>query len=87
MYSEPPSVSYEDAIDSFEKAEKFSDEVNMQNQLYISRCYLALNKYEQAIHWLEKICDPSQVIEDEDEKKIVDKAHNLLNKYSVYKDS
>lgn len=85
MYSEPPNVSYEDAIDNFEKAEKLSDEVNLENQLYISKCYIALSNYEQAIHWLEKICEPSQIVANEDEKKILDEARNLLNKYSVYK--
>lgn len=62
------------------------DEVNLENKLYISKSYIALSKYEQAIHWLEKICDPSHVLEDEDEKKIVDEAYSLLNKYSVYKE-
>lgn len=85
MHSEPPNVTYEDAISYFEKAEKFSDEVNLENQLYISKCYVALSEYEQAVCWLEKVCDSSQVPADEDEKKVLDEAHNLLNKYSVYK--
>ncbi|XP_014485234.1 PREDICTED: regulator of microtubule dynamics protein 2-like [Dinoponera quadriceps] len=85
LYSEPPNVSYKDALDNFEKAETFSDKVNLENQLYISKCYIAISNYEQAIHWLEKICDPLQVAANKEEEKIQDEAHNLLNKYSVYK--
>lgn len=82
LYSEPPSASYEDAIDSFQNAERFSDIVNLENRLFLSKCYIALSKYEQAVHWLEKICDLS--IENKDDQRIQNDARQLFNKYSGY---
>ncbi|XP_050450034.1 regulator of microtubule dynamics protein 1-like [Cataglyphis hispanica] len=82
LFSEPPSASYEDAIDSFQKAENFSIEVNLQNRLFLSKCYIALNKYELACDWLEKICDFSVV--SKDDEKIQNDARQLLTKYLKY---
>lgn len=82
LFSEPPSASYEDAIDSFQKAENFSVEVNLQNRLFLSKCYIALSKYELACDWLEKICDFSVV--SKDDEKIQNDARQLLTKYSRY---
>ncbi|EZA56809.1 Regulator of microtubule dynamics protein [Ooceraea biroi] len=83
LFSEPPSASYEDAIESFQSAEKFSTEANLENQLFLSKCYIALSKYELACDWLEKICD-SSVINKNDEK-IQNDARQLFNKYSGYR--
>lgn len=82
LFSEPPSASYEDAIDSFQKAENFSAEINLENRLFLSKCYIALSKYELACNWLEKICDCSII--SKDDEKIQNDARQLLIKYSSY---
>ncbi|KAL0112736.1 hypothetical protein PUN28_012185 [Cardiocondyla obscurior] len=82
LFSEPPSASYEDAIDSFQKAEEFSVKVNLENRLFLSKCYIALGNYKLACQLLEKTCDLSVV--NEDDKKIQNDARQLLAKYSRY---
>ncbi|XP_029164174.1 regulator of microtubule dynamics protein 1-like [Nylanderia fulva] len=82
LFSEPPSASFEDAIDSFQKAENFSVEVNLENRLFLSKCYIALSKYELACDWLNKICDLS--VASKDDEKTQSEAHQLLLKYSGY---
>lgn len=82
LFSEPPSASYEDAIDSFQKAEDFSSKANLENKLFLSKCYIALGNYEPACRWLEKICDLS--VMGEDDERIQNDARQLLAKYSDY---
>lgn len=82
LFSEPPSASYEDAIDSFQKAEDFSIEVNLENRLFLSKCYIALGNYEPACQLLEKICDLS--VTSENNERIQSDARQLLDKYSRY---
>lgn len=82
LFSEPPSASYEDAIDSFQKTEDFSIVVNLDNRMFLSKCYIALGNYELACQWLEKICNLS--VTNEYDKKIQNDARELLAKYSKY---
>lgn len=82
LFSEPPSASYEDAIDSFRKAEDFAVKVNLENRLFLSKCYIALGNYELACQWLEKLCDLS--VTNENEERIQNEARQLLAKYSGY---
>ncbi|TGZ54014.1 Uncharacterized protein DBV15_00293 [Temnothorax longispinosus] len=82
LFSEPPSASYEDAIDSFQKAEDFSVKVNLENWLFLSKCYIALSNYKPACQWLEKICDLS--VTSEEDERIQNDARQLLAKYSGY---
>lgn len=82
LFSEPPSASFEDAIDSFQKAENFSAEVNLENRLFLSKCYIALSKYELACDCLKNICDLSVV--SKDDEKTQSEARQLLLKYSGY---
>jgi tetratricopeptide (TPR) repeat protein len=82
LFSEPPSASYEDAIDSFRKAEDFAVKVNLENRLFLSKCYIALGNYELACQWLEKLCDLS--VTSKAEERIQKDARQLLAKYSGY---
>ncbi|XP_012524454.1 regulator of microtubule dynamics protein 1 [Monomorium pharaonis] len=82
LFSEPPSASYEDAIDCFRKAEDFSVEVNLENKLFLSKCYIALGNYELACQWLEKLCDLS--VTRDDDMRIQNEARQLLVKYLSY---
>ncbi|XP_011871321.1 PREDICTED: regulator of microtubule dynamics protein 1-like [Vollenhovia emeryi] len=82
LFSEPPSASYEDAIDSFQKAEDFSVKINLENRLFLSKCYIALGNYEPACQWLEKICNMS--VTSEDDARVQNDARQLLAKYSGY---
>lgn len=82
VFSEPPSASFEDAIDSFQKAEELAVEVNLENRLFLSKCYIALSKYELACDLLEKICDSS--VTHKRDKEIQTDARQLFNKYSEY---
>ncbi|XP_011642246.1 regulator of microtubule dynamics protein 1-like [Pogonomyrmex barbatus] len=83
LFSEPPSASYEDAIDYFRKAEDFSIKVNLENRLYLSKCYIALSKYDLACQWLEKICELSDI--NKTDEIIQNEAHQLFAKYSRYR--
>ncbi|XP_012224815.1 regulator of microtubule dynamics protein 1-like [Linepithema humile] len=83
LFSEPPSASYEDAIDSFQKVEKYSVDVNLENRLFLSKCYIALSEYEQACNWLEKTCDSP--VTSKDDEKTQNNARELLTKYSKYR--
>ncbi|XP_011701521.1 PREDICTED: regulator of microtubule dynamics protein 2-like [Wasmannia auropunctata] len=82
LFSEPPSASFEDAIDSFQKAEDFSVKVNLENRLFLSKCHIALGNYEPACQLLEKICNMS--VTNEDDERVQGDARELFAKYSRY---
>lgn len=82
FFSEPPNASYEEAIESFEQAEEFATEPNLENRLFLSKSYIAISKYEKAIYWLNEICE-QQVVTKKDQN-VQSEANELLQKYSSY---
>lgn len=82
FFSEPPNASYEEAIESFEQAEEFAIEPNLENRLFLSKSYIAISKYEKAIYWLNEICE-QQVVTKKDQN-VQSEANELLQKYSSY---
>ena len=55
IFDTPPSSSYEEAIDYFERAERLDPNFYSMNHLMIAKCYLSLNKKAEARQWLEKL--------------------------------
>ena len=55
IFDTPPSSSYEEAIDYFERAERLDPNFYSMNQLMIAKGYLRLNKITEARSWLEKL--------------------------------
>ncbi|XP_020299524.1 regulator of microtubule dynamics protein 2-like isoform X2 [Pseudomyrmex gracilis] len=81
-FSELPSASFEDAIESFQKADTFSNKLNPENHLFLSKCYIATNNYKSACSYLKQICELS--VTNEEEKRIQNDARQLFDKYSKY---
>ncbi|XP_003690508.1 regulator of microtubule dynamics protein 1 [Apis florea] len=81
LFAEIPSASYEEALDCFKTAIRLEDK-NPHIQLYISKCYIALNEYSCAIDSLKKILEKSIITVDDE--KVHTEASKLLNKYSKH---
>ncbi|XP_028397707.1 regulator of microtubule dynamics protein 1-like [Dendronephthya gigantea] len=75
IFDTPPSSSYEEALDYFERAERLEPNFYTMNQLMIVKCYLRLNKKTEARSWLEKllIFNPKT----EEDTKTVEEAKEL----------
>ncbi|KAG7204893.1 hypothetical protein KM043_005291 [Ampulex compressa] len=83
LYSELPNASYEEAIKNFEEAEKLMREPRIDNRLYLSKSYIAVNEYQKALDLLDKTLEmPAMNLADEEFHREV-KA--LLKKYSHYR--
>ncbi|KAK2585789.1 hypothetical protein KPH14_010394 [Odynerus spinipes] len=80
FFSEPPSATYEDAIESFEQAEQFAIKPHLENRLFLSKAYIAISEYEKAVHWLNEICQQPAVTEED--QNVQSEAKKLLKTYS-----
>ncbi|KAL7296348.1 hypothetical protein TKK_0010362 [Trichogramma kaykai] len=83
LFSEVPSATFEDAIPHFETADKLGQKHHFENSLLLSKCYIAMEKYSEAIPWLKKISKCPDSNTDEETKYQIE-ANKLLEKYSDY---
>lgn len=61
-----PSASYEEAIDSFKKAEKYMIKPHFRNKLFLCKSLIDHNQVEKAIHFLKEISRlPAITIDDQ----------------------
>uniref|UniRef100_A0A182S4Y9 Regulator of microtubule dynamics protein 1 n=1 Tax=Anopheles funestus TaxID=62324 RepID=A0A182S4Y9_ANOFN len=67
----PPTASYEDALECFTKAENIKPNFYALNWLYLGKCYLALKQPAEAKVWLERgaavevRCDDDRICREE----------------------
>lgn len=81
LFGEPPSSTFEEAVDSFQKAEELANRPNLENRLFLSKSFVALNNYKSAVLWLQKILEvPARTAED---SNVHSEAKKLLDKYTV----
>ena len=66
IFDTPPSSSYEEAVDYFERAERLNPNFYSMNQLMIAKCYLNLSKKAEAREWLEKLLKFDVKTEEDD---------------------
>ncbi|CAD6195665.1 unnamed protein product [Caenorhabditis auriculariae] len=72
-----PNVSFQDALDDLLKAETICDGV-AENQLYIGKAYLAMDKIKEARKWLETAAAAEYDDAEAVEKEHVDEAKQIL---------
>ncbi|XP_012274219.1 regulator of microtubule dynamics protein 1 [Orussus abietinus] len=76
LFAEPPSATYEEAIDHFKKAEELATQPHLENMLFLGKAYMAINQPSDAIELLKKLCSlPALTKED---KAIQSEAGMLL---------
>lgn len=78
IFETPPSSSFEEAIDYFERAERLDANFYSMNQLMLGKAYLRLNKKEEALRWLEKLSKFTCKTEEDEKAKA--EAEELLKK-------
>jgi tetratricopeptide (TPR) repeat protein len=76
IFDTPPSSSYEEAIDYFERAERLDPNFYSMNQLMIAKAYLNLSKKTEARQWLEKL-ENFDVRTEEDQRAIYEAREHL----------
>lgn len=81
IYATPPSGTYEEALQYFEKAEEIKPGFYNKNFLMLGECYLKANQKDKARDVLIKARD--YVVLDAEDKKIQDKAISLLKSHKL----
>lgn len=76
--SNPPSASFEKALECFEKAENLKPGFYSQNQLYLGKTYLALKQKDKAKQWFEKAAEVE--VRSEDDRVCREEASEALKK-------
>lgn len=74
----PPSASYEEALQCFEKAEGMKPNFYSQNKLYLGKVLLALKQGGKAKEWLQKAAEVD--VRSEDDRVCREEANELLKK-------
>ncbi|XP_014218489.1 regulator of microtubule dynamics protein 1 [Copidosoma floridanum] len=69
IFGEPPTSSYEEALNYFELAEKVDPNFYNHNLLMLGKTYLKLNRKEEAIYYLKKASEYLAKTEDDLEAK------------------
>ncbi|KAL3270688.1 hypothetical protein HHI36_021216 [Cryptolaemus montrouzieri] len=82
LYADPPKSTYDEALGHFLEAERLIEIEWKENRLYIAKCYIALNKYKEALEWLDKAESAKGESED---PKINEDVKALLAKYAKYR--
>lgn len=77
-----PSVTIQDALDHFLKAERLTSTPSKENRIFIARCHDALNNVTEAVEWLEKaaVVENFTSGDEEAEKTLC----NLSTKYASH---
>lgn len=81
-FSESLDASYEDAIQSFERAEQFARRPHLANSFYISQSYINIKEYTKGARLLQKICREPALTKDDENVQCESKLY--LQKYSYY---
>lgn len=74
----PPTASFEEALECFEKAEGLKPGFYSQNQLYLGKTYLALKQKDKAREWLQKASEVE--VRSEDDRVCREEASEALKK-------
>ncbi|XP_002160454.4 regulator of microtubule dynamics protein 1 isoform X1 [Hydra vulgaris] len=69
VFGTPPSSTYEEALQNFEKAEELSPSFYSTNQYMLGLAYLRLGNKAKAKEWFQKVCE-FQVVKEEDKENI-----------------
>lgn len=78
IFETPPSSTYEEAAEYFERAESVKASFYSPNQLMIAKCYLRLNNKAKAKEWLEKLIKYD--VQTEEDVLTVKEGEELLGK-------
>lgn len=78
IFETPPSSSFEEAIDYFERGERLDPSFYSMNQLMLAKAYLRLNKKAEARRWLEKLCN--FIAKSEEDVRAKSEAEELLKR-------
>lgn len=76
--SNPPTTSFEEALECFEKAEGLKAGFYSQNQLYLGKTYLALKQKDKAREWFQKASEVE--VRSEDDRVCREEASEALKK-------
>lgn len=78
IFATPPTGSYEEALESFLKAESLEEDFYSMNKLMIGKCYYQLKDNEKAKEYLTKAANIP--VQNEDDRKCKEEAESLLKK-------
>ncbi|CRK94934.1 CLUMA_CG008425, isoform A [Clunio marinus] len=78
IFATPPSGTYEEALESFLKAESLEADFYSMNKLMIGKCYYQLKNMEKAKEYLTKAVNIP--VQNEDDRKCKSEAESLLKK-------
>uniref|UniRef100_A0A8C6VRF6 Regulator of microtubule dynamics protein 1 n=1 Tax=Naja naja TaxID=35670 RepID=A0A8C6VRF6_NAJNA len=77
LFSTPPSSTYEEALQYFQKAENVEPNFYSKNLLFLGKTYMKLNNKKMALLWLTKARD--RLPHTEEDKQVQKEALELLN--------
>ncbi|XP_013924684.1 PREDICTED: regulator of microtubule dynamics protein 1 [Thamnophis sirtalis] len=77
LFSTPPSSTYEEALQYFEKAENVEPNFYSKNLLFLGKTYMKLNNKKMALLWLTKARD--RLPHTEEDKQVQKEALEILN--------
>lgn len=78
IFATPPTGTYEEALESFLKAEELEANFFSVNKLMIGKCYYQLKDNEKAREFLTKAANIT--VQNEDDRKCKEEAESLLKK-------
>lgn len=78
IFATPPTGTYEEALESFLKAESLEADFYSMNKLMIGKCYYQLKDNEKAREYLTKAA--AIPVQNEDDRKCKEEADSLLKK-------
>ncbi|XP_038601764.1 regulator of microtubule dynamics protein 1 [Tachyglossus aculeatus] len=81
LFATPPSSTYEEALNYFQKAEQADPNFYSKNLLLLGKTYLKLNNKKLAAFWLLKAKD--YPVHTEEDKQVQKEAADLLKTFSV----
>lgn len=82
VFAEPPSATFDEALQHFEDADRLSKKPDMENKLFMGKCLVAMKQYERACECFRSIAEITDQLEKDQEIQI--EAESLLSKYSRY---
>lgn len=53
LFAEVPAATLPEAIEDFKAAHTLNPTPWKENSLYLAKCYIAMGKYPDAVHWLD----------------------------------